>query len=338
MKRRATTRSRVVLAVGAGLIAGCLLTTTSQAQAPGQGTSSPVPSPAPSPTQTGQAANAAPASSAAPTQSPAPAPAPSAEFEVASVKLNKGGDNRVMMGMQPGGRFTGTNVSLRQLMTLAYRVQPFQIVNTPGWADSDRFDIAAKGNGNPTPDDMQSMLRGLLADRFGMVAHTETREMPVYALTLARGDGRLGPKLKESTTDCQALLGRGRVGGPPSTPPPTAPPSNGSIPCGMRIGPGSVTAGGMALTQLATAIAPMTGRVIQDRTGLTARYDLELSWTPDQGMGPGGPLRDGPAPPSSDGGGSLFTAIQEQLGLKLESTRGPVSVVVIDNVSQPTPD
>ena len=110
------------------------------------------------------------------------------------------------------------------------------------------------------------------------------------------------------------------------------------MPCGMRVGPGSVTAGGMALSQLATSLAPMTGRVIEDRTGLTARYDLELSWTPDQGMGPGGPPRDAPAPPSSDGGGSLFTAIQEQLGLKLESTRGQVTVIVIDKVSPPTPD
>lgn len=281
--------------------------------------------------------------SAAPPQTPGTTQAPShaagspAEFDVASVKPNKGGDNRVMMGMQPGGRFSGTNVNLRQLMTLAYRIQPFQLVNAPGWADSDRFDIAAKGQGNPTPEDMQSMLRGLLADRFGLVVHTETREMPVYALTLARADGRLGPKLKESTTDCAAPLGRGRSGGA-AAPPPGPAPSGAPMACGMRVGPGSVTAGGMALSQLATSLAPMTGRVIEDRTGLTARYDLELSWTPDQGMGPGGPPRDAPAPPSSDGGGSLFTAMQEQLGLKLESTRGQVTVIVIDKVSPPTPD
>jgi uncharacterized protein (TIGR03435 family) len=223
-------------------------------------------------------------------------------------------------------------------MTLAFRIQPFQIVNAPGWADSDRFDIAAKGNGNPSPDDMQSMIRGLLAERFALAVHTETREMPIYALIVARGDGRLGPNLKESTTDCQALLGRGRAGVAPGSPQSVPSPANGSTPCGLRIGPGSLTAGGMALSQLATSLAPMTGRVIEDRTGLGARYDFELSWTPDQGVGPGGSPRDVPAPPPSDGGGSLFTAIQEQLGLKLESTRGQVTVTVIDTVAPPTPD
>lgn len=286
-----------------------------------------------SPAQAPNGAPAAPGSAQA--SPPATSSTAATEFEVASVKPNKSGDNRVMMGMQPGGRFTGTNVSLRQLLTLAYRVQPFQIVNAPGWAESDRFDIAAKGSGNPTPEGIQSMLRGLLADRFGLVAHTESREMPVYALTLARADGRLGPKLKESSTDCQALAGRGRAGGPAA--PPAGPSSNGPSPCGVRVGPGAVSGGGMALSQLASAIAPMTGRVIEDRTGLTARYDLELSWTPDQGVGPGGPV-GAPAPPSGDAGASLFTAIQEQLGLKLEPARGQVSVVVIDTVSLPSPD
>lgn len=106
----------------------------------------------------------------------------------------------------------------------------------------------------------------------------------------------------------------------------------------MRVGPGALSGGGMSLSQLANAIAPMTGRVIEDRTGLSARYDFEFSWTPDQGVGPGGPI-GAPAPaPSGDGGGSLFTAIQEQLGLKLEAARGQVSVVVVDKVSLPTPD
>ena len=309
-----------------------LVSSLTAASLQASGTSQAAPPQAP-----GTAQGAAPQVPGTPPGAQAATGAP-AEFEVASVKPNKGGDNRVMLGMQPGGRFTGTNVSLRQLMTLAYRVQPFQVVNAPGWVDSDRFDIAAKGNGNPTPEAVQGMIRGLLADRFGLVTHTETRDMPIYALMLARADGRLGPRLKESTTDCQALLGRGRAGGPPPPPSPGSPSANGPMPCGMRIGPGALTAGGMALTQLATSLAPMTGRVIEDRTGLSASYDFELSWTPDQGMGPGGPLRDVPAPPSSDGGGSLFTAIQEQLGLKLESTRGQVTVVVVDKISPPTPD
>jgi uncharacterized protein (TIGR03435 family) len=263
------------------------------------------------------------------------------QFDVASVKPNKSADNRVMIGMQPGGRFTATNVSARQLITNAYRVQPFQIVGGPSWIETDRFDIAAKGAGDVPPDQMQAMLRGLLAERFGLVAHSESRDMPIYALTLARPDGKLGPKMKESTIDCQALMGRGRgaAPGPPAPPPPTA--AGGPPPCGMRIGPGSLSSGGMAIAQLTQSLGPMSGRVVQDRTGLTGSYDFELSWTPDASIGGGGgPLGGGGAapPPSSDGGASLFTAIQEQLGLKLESTRGPVDVVVIDKISQPTPD
>ena len=266
------------------------------------------------------------------------AQAPSAQetpqFEVASVKPNKTGDNRVMLGMQPGGRFTANNVSVRQLITNAYRLQSFQIVGGPGWLGTDRFDIVAKAAGDVPADQTQLMMRGLLAERFGLVAHMETREMPIYALVLAHSDGKLGPKMKPSTVDCEAMFAQGRGRG--ALPPPPTP--GQPMMCGMRIGPGSVAAGGMRVAQFASSLSPMTGRVVQDKTDLAGRYDFEMSWTPDQGVGPSGPPRDTPAPPAGDAGASLFTSIQEQLGLKLESQRGPVDVLVIDNVHAPTPD
>lgn len=121
-----------------------------------------------------------------------------------------------------------------------------------------------------------------------------------------------------------------------------APPTPGQpMVCGARMGPGMFSAGGTSLSQLATSLGVNVGRIVQDKTGLSGNYDVELSWTPERGAGPGGP--PGAATPLGPGGAdgsgvSIFTAVQEQLGLKLESQRGPVEVVVIDSVSQPTPD
>lgn len=273
-------------------------------------------------------------------QAPAPPAAPpKLQFEVASVKINKGGDNRVLLGLQPGGRFTASNVPLRNLITNAYRIQSTQLVGGPSWLATERFDIVAKAEGDPTPEQINQMLQSLLADRFGLVAHRETREMPVYALMLARADGKLGDKIKPAAVDCDAVFaaGRGR-GALPAPPTPGAPMS-----CGTRIGPGLLNAGGSTIDQLTNALGLNVGRIVQDKTGLTGRYDIELSWTPEQRGGAGGPgaIGGGPGgpPPSSDGSGvSIFTAIQEQLGLKLESQRAPLEVFVVDNATLPTPD
>jgi uncharacterized protein (TIGR03435 family) len=177
-------------------------------------------------------------------------------------------------------------------------------------------------------------MRNLLVERFGLKARSETREMPRYDLVLARSDGRLGAQLTKSTTDCQAIFAAARRGGGPP-----APPAPGERPqCGMRIGPGVLSGGAFPLSQLATALSPMVQRVIIDRTGLTGLFDIELKWTPDQ-FPQGAPPPGAPAlPPIDPNGPSIFTALQEQLGLKLEATRGPVDVLVIDSVSQPTPD
>jgi bla regulator protein blaR1 len=271
----------------------------------------------------------------------AQAPAATPTFEVASVKPNNSGDGRVMVQNQPGGRFTATNVTLRLLIRQAYQLQDFQITGGPGWLNDDHFDIVAKADGTqqdafvaqqrgggPTPT--QLMMRALLAERFNLVVHNETKDQPIYALILARSDGRLGPELKKSDTDCAAVIAaaRGRGGAPP--PPP------GPAPCGIRIAPGSMVLGGASLSQFATSLSMFVGRVVLDRTGLTGAFDLNLNWTPDQmpQRPPGAP----DLPPIDPNGPSIFTAVQEQLGLKLDSQRGPVEVLVIDRAEHPTPN
>ncbi len=265
-------------------------------------------------------------------------------FEVASIKPNKTGDGRIGIGIQPGGRFIATNVPLRELIRFAYQVQPFQIVGGPGWLNSDRFDINAKAEGDIVPSPigaggppgpLQLMMRSLLAERFKLAAHNETREMPIYNLVLARPDGKLGEKMQPSTTDCAALNAAARRGGPP----PFAPAGPGQRPqCGIRLGPGSLAAGGVPMFTFANAISPLLQRVVTDKTGLSGNFDFDLQWTPDQlpqgAPPPGAP----PLPPVDPNGPTIFTALQEQLGLKLDSARGQVDVVVIDSVEPPTPD
>ncbi len=265
-------------------------------------------------------------------------------FEVASVKQNKSGDGFMRLGGPPG-RFNATNVPFRQLITFAYQIQPFQLEGGPGWVSSDRFDIVAKTDASlapPTPGvpgPLQLMMRTLLADRFKLVVHNETKEQSIYALVLARPDGKLGSQLKISETDCAAIFAaaRGR-GGPPQGPPPMTP--GGRPQCGVMMRPGGISAGGFPLSQLVASLSGNLQRVVLDRTGLTGNYDLELTWTPDQMPQQQGPRPPGAPelPPIDPNGPSLFTAVQEQLGLKLESTKGPVDVLVIDRAERPTDD
>jgi uncharacterized protein (TIGR03435 family) len=261
----------------------------------------------------------------------------SAAFEVASVRPNKSGDGRVMLGMQPGGRFTATNVPLRLLLRQAFNVQDFQIVGGPDWITSDRFDVVAKAPDGVefTADAMRPMLRSLLAERFKLASHNETRDMAIYALMKARPDGKLGAGLTPAAVDCAAARGR-RGGGPPP-----APPQPGQkVECGMMIGPGRLNAGGMPMSNLATALAPQVGRIVIDKTELTGNYDFELTYAPEAlGGGVGAPpLVNGNPIQVDPNAPNLFTALQEQLGLKLDSQRGSVDVVVIDRLEQPVSD
>jgi bla regulator protein BlaR1 len=274
-------------------------------------------------------------------QSAAPAIGSQA-FEVASVKPNKSGDGRIGFQIQPGGRFTATNVPVRELIRMAYGIQSFQLVGGPDWIGSERFDIVAKAESDPPPSPpggppgpILMMVRNLLVERFKLAVHNETRDLPIYALVMARADGRLGPQFRASQVDCAAVraAARGRGG------PPLAPPKPGERPpCGMFGGFGRIAAGGVSIAQLAMSLSPRVNRVVLDRTGLTGLYEFELEFTPDQM--PQGPPPPGapPLPPIDPNGPSIFTALQEQLGLKLDAQRGPVEVLIIDGVEQPTPD
>jgi uncharacterized protein (TIGR03435 family) len=181
------------------------------------------------------------------------------------------------------------------------------------------------------------MMRALLAERFKLAVHNDTKDSPIYALIVARSDGKLGPQLKKSETDCAAMFAAGRGRGRGAMPPPGPPQPGEQIPCGMRIGPGTLVMGGSPLSQFANSLGMFTGRIVLDRTGLAGNYDITMTWTPDQmpqrPPGAPDPLVNGVA--VDPNGPSLFTAVQEQLGLKLDSQRGPVEVLVIDRAEKP---
>lgn len=250
-------------------------------------------------------------------------------FDVASVKPNVSGDLRVTMQAMPGGRFMVTNAALRTLIREAYALQGSQLSGGPGWIDSDRFDIVAKSERNPTPLQMRMMLRALLAERFKLSVHTETRELPLYALVLARTDGKLGPHLRPTGTDCSQApewLGTG--------PPPRGP----EAPC-RSAGPGSGGAmrfRGISLDAFAMFLATPVRRPVIDRTGLSGDFDIELDMTAE--LGPPPPPPGLPDAVDRSSAVSIFTIVQEQLGLRLDARREPVDVLVIDRVERPVPN
>jgi uncharacterized protein (TIGR03435 family) len=260
-------------------------------------------------------------------------------FAVATVKHNRTGDAARSMRLQPGGRIVITNQPLRQLITFAYSLQPQQLTGGPSWLDTDRFDITAQAEGNisPTPPGgppgpAQLMMQRLLAERFGLVVHTESRELPVYALTVARRDGQLGPQIKPADRDCVALMTQAPGGVPVQAP--RLP--DGRPGCGVMRNnvTGKVMAGGTTMAMLAsTMLTGPAGRIVVDQTGLTGAYDFDLEFAMDPA--PGATLPPDAATAVSDRP-SLFTALEEQLGLKLQATRAPITVTVIDRVTPPT--
>ncbi len=191
--------------------------------------------------------------------------------------------------------------------------QAFEVASIKPSDGSERYDIVAKpeGEGDVTPDQLKPMIQALLAERFKLTLHRETKELPVYALVVAKN----GPKLQEVE------------GGPTKT--------KGAQ---MRMGRGLLNAQAVSMTMLATSLSNQLGRSVIDKTGLTGNYDVKLEWTPDEGQsfGPkeGGP--EGAPPPPSASGPSIFTAVQEQLGLKLEPQKGPVEILIIDRIEKAT--
>lgn len=255
-------------------------------------------------------------------QSPSPGAAKPA-FEVASVKPNKSSSGGMSWAEQPGGRLTALNMSVAMIIRNAFELQEPQLVGLPDWGSSERFDIVAKAEQefprtNDTPSLSQLMVQSLLEERFRLRSHRETRELPAFALVVARADGQLGPQLKASTVDCLALAAARRAGTAPAPVPGARPP------CGMRNMNGMMIGGNITMGDLAATLSGSAGRQVVDRTGLKGGFDIDLTFSREQSA-------DTTIP-------SVFTAVQEQLGLKLDSVRLPTDVLVVDSIERPTPD
>jgi uncharacterized protein (TIGR03435 family) len=227
-------------------------------------------------------------------QPPAPPwDAPHLEFDVASVKTNKSGPTMMMMRTLPTS-FNVTNVPLRLLISQAYRLSAYQMVGAPSWIDSERFDIVAKAPEGSRPDQTMLMLRGLLAERFKLKVHSETRETQIYALVLARSDGKLGPKLSKSTDDCEKILAERRAtaaaarAGGAGPVPFTMPGPNEKPVCTINMRPTPVTngmpvlnfkGGGQPMQTIVNQISSILNKRVVDRTGLTGLYDFEMQFS-----------------------------------------------------------
>ena len=245
-------------------------------------------------------------------------------FEVASVKPNKAGTTQANIGMLPNG-VNFVNLPLRAIIQFAYGInQPSKLAGVPDWAVSERYDIIARAAGPVTTEERRLMLQALLADRFKLVARLEKREVAILALMLTRNDGKLGKNLVEST---------GCV--PPGSAAAKEAASAGSQTtiCGPRTGgAGRLVLIGTPIQQFTSLLAVMLGgRTIVDKTGLTGRYDIDLTFTPEQPIPAGVNI---PGPAADPNGPSIYTALREQLGLKLESQRDQEEVLVIDRVER----
>ena len=264
-------------------------------------------------------------------------------FEVASIKPNKSGAGMIGIRFPGVGQFNVINMPLREMVRFAYQVQLMQIEGGPDWANSDRFDIIAKAEGRPTMSQVHAMMRSLLAERFALQVHHETREMPIYELIVARDDKRLGAQLQQATSECRPV--RVPNGAPKPPPPPPGDPGAEAIPrsddgmdmrCGALFGPGFITLRQFTMDRFARDLTMVARRVVVNKTGLEGRWDIDVEFSPEFRPAPPPGAPEIAAPPSD--GPSMFTAIQEQLGLKLESARGPVEMIVIDAAQRPEPD
>jgi uncharacterized protein (TIGR03435 family) len=264
---------------------------------------------------------------------PAP-PGPNApRFEVASVKRNMTDPTK---GVPPRraepGRFFATGWSLRYLITMAYGARPLQIVGAPAWFERDLFDIDAKARENVPAADLLPMVRALLADRFKLRAHLEKREMPIYALVVIR-EGRFGPGMKATKENCVQVRADGKA---LRTRPDEFPvcasrlrarPANGTLVVEMA-------AGGITVPAFIEQTSSYVDRLVIDRTGLKGDFDFLLQFEPPGALS----ATSANGTPSLDGAPPFLEAIQRQLGLRLQSARAPVDVLVIDSVEPPTPD
>jgi uncharacterized protein (TIGR03435 family) len=272
---------------------------------------------------------------AAPLAAQQPAPL----YEVASVKANKDSTAVPRFQVAPG-RYTWSAYTVKGLIGTAFQRNAFdgrEVLGGPDWIDKDRFDVTVQAPAGAVltdpdgfPGGVFAMMRAVLADRFGLLTHNEVRERPVYALTLARPDRRLGDGLKRADSDCSQAMRQ--LAAPVPGPRPPGPP-----PCTFGGPPGRIEGNVVTLAMFANILARTVGRPVIDRTGVNDYFNFTLEYTPEAGItGPLPPGAQPQEPPPGRDAPSLFTAVQEQLALKLESTRAPVDVLVIDRVSQPT--
>jgi uncharacterized protein (TIGR03435 family) len=223
-------------------------------------------------------------------------------LDAVSIKANRGVSRSSGIGPRPGGGINGTNTTLRALVRWAWDLNNLELTGGEAWTSQDRYDVIATTTGNPDLAQTRALVKTMLADRFTLVVRTERRSMPVYLLTVARADGRLGVSLRPSTVDC------------------------GKAFCGSLIdNDDSMKSTGITLDDFSKTIAGMAGRLIVNRTGLSGPFDLELRANTDPGAT--GAVAALP---------SLFTAVTEQLGLKLEAATADVDVLVIASAEKPT--
>jgi uncharacterized protein (TIGR03435 family) len=263
------------------------------------------------------------------------APQVSTRFEVASIRVNRDSPDRPTLLrpiLQPGGRVLMRGQTVRDLIVTAYGVRQTELIGGPTWTGSTSFDLEARGASDTSPDVARAMLRALLADRFSLAVHSEQRDLPVYVLTSSPRNGQPGSRLRPAAGACTR-----------PTPPDGLPPPPPSLPRGMAEAvplmqgatvrcqsifmPGHVSARAASLDALATELTDTIGRPVVNRTGLTGEFDIDLRYTPDSSA---------VADPQASSPPAVATALQEQLGLRLEASRAAVEVLVIDRVAMPT--
>ena len=248
----------------------------------------------------------------------------SPSFDVASIKPSNPDNRGVRFQMVPGGGLSISGAPVRELIMFAYDIRQFQVIGGPSWINTERYDINAKSPADGAAPNVQTMtqeqreafqklirtrMQNLLTERFQLKVTQESKELPIYHLVEAKGGAKLKVGAEGTGTSGRIMMQRG-----------------------------TLNADSVQIQSLLMVLSNAVGRPVVDKTGLKGTYDIKLEWTPDSGPGgPGGPGGDGPPPPPSDGSGAtIFTALQEQLGLKLESAKGPVVTFRIDSIQKPS--
>jgi bla regulator protein blaR1 len=258
--------------------------------------------------------------------------APAPEFDVTSIKP-VARDSQIKRSQSlPGGRVDLHNVTVEEIIVNAWHVFPSQILDAPAWIRTAAYDVSAKPGAATKPDEVNLMMRALLRNRFELAIHHETRQLPTYALVIARKDGMVGPSLvKSKQGGCVERI----PGNPPPPRPDPAKPATRW--CGLlMMRPRKLSGAAVPIVVLAEQVSLRLGRTVIDMTGLKGNYDIDLEWTSDEAAVPFLEGSSDPVPPPDPQGQTILTALNEQLGLKIESRRAPVDVIVIDHIQRPS--